>query len=372
MSWVWSVIHYNCFCYSFGAFELLCERVLWVFSTRRAWNFHSVQAHSHQTTSLLRPLTINTLSTRRLAYQNYHSNFLSCRSIYINFLRARQPGALVSCVVPLPSAASSSVHRHVDYVNSSKYRELGSQSSLHAWQDAYEVDTFPLEQVDVSTDINFLSRKHYKETVTVLVGASKQPFVLHKGLLCFYSDFFRAAFEGSFKEATERKIELPDVDIDTFEAFQVWLYSQSFRGINDLADSSQAPKLPSFQILAHLWVFGDKYQIPVLQNGAIDALIQKTLEEQIFGIEIVNIAYENTMAGSPLRRYAIDYCVFRMVHRLGEHSIFQGDNLGNWNTEAFVDFARCMSDAWERKLPMRKMPDNNKCHYHVHADGEHC
>ncbi|KAH0290258.1 hypothetical protein M436DRAFT_50684 [Aureobasidium namibiae CBS 147.97] len=224
----------------------------------------------------------------------------------------------------------------------------------------------------VSTPGKMPTKKHYKETVTILVGASKQPFVLQKGLLCFYSDYFRAAFDGSFKEAVERKIELPDVKIDTFEAFQVWLYSQSFRSIEDLQDSSEAPKLPSSRRLARLWVFGDKYQIPVLQNGAIDALLQKNLEERTFNVDVVNIAYENTMLGSPLRRYAIDLCVFQMTHSPREISVFGDVNLGNWSKEALVDFACCTSNAWEHKLPWATMPDRNKCHYHVHAKGEHC
>jgi hypothetical protein len=76
--------------------------------------------------------------------------------------------------------------------------------------------------------------------------------------LCFYSDFFRAAFEGSFKEATEGKVELSDVTVDTFEAFQVWLYSQSLRNIEDPQDSSTHSALPDFATLARLWVFGDK------------------------------------------------------------------------------------------------------------------
>lgn len=276
-------------------------------------------------------------------------------------------------MVVLLSAASSSVHHHVVFINSNKDRQLGSQTSLHAWQDAYEVCTSPLKHIDVFTDSDSLYRNHYKEVVMVLVSTSKQPFIVHKGLLCFYSDFFRAAFEGSFKEATERKIELPDVDIDTFEAFQVWLYSQSFRSTEDVQDPSQASKLASFQTLASLWVFGDKHQIPLLQNGAMDAMIQRNLEERAFDVEVVRIAYESTMVNSPLRRFAIDICVFKLNHGQGEKSIFSDhDCLECWSSEALVDFACRVSKAWENKLPRRELPDKDKCHYHVHATGEHC
>jgi hypothetical protein len=205
-----------------------------------------------------------------------------------------------------------------------------------------------------------------------VVGTSKQPFIVHKGLLCFYSDFFRAAFEGSFKEATERKIELSDVEVETFEAFQVWLYSQSLHNIEDSQDSSQPSKLPSWQILTRLWVFGDKHQIPLLQNCTIDAMLQKEIEENRFSVCVVALAYENTMHGSPLRKFVIDLCVFRMIHHLHENSVFRDSNMDSWCKEALVDFGRCMSDAWDRKLPRRVFPENTKCHYHVHAEGEHC
>lgn len=54
--------------------------------------------------------------------------------------------------------------------------------------------------------------EHFQESVILIVGPKKKAYTLHKELLCFYSDYFRAAFNGSFKEATERKIEVPSVE----------------------------------------------------------------------------------------------------------------------------------------------------------------
>ncbi|KAI4850205.1 hypothetical protein E4T44_02886 [Aureobasidium sp. EXF-8845] len=54
----------------------------------------------------------------------------------------------------------------------------------------------------VSTPQKTPSVQFYKETVTLVTGAAKVQYTLHKGLLCFYSDFFRAALNGSFKEAS--------------------------------------------------------------------------------------------------------------------------------------------------------------------------
>lgn len=191
-------------------------------------------------------------------------------------------------------------------------------------------------------------------------------------MLCFYSDFFRAAFEGSFKEADEGKIELPDVKIDVFEAFQVWLYSHSLRDGDNNKDSSGCPQLLACRTLAHLWAFGDKYQIPLLRNDSLDALLEKLEEKNRFDVTVVHIAYQNTMQGSPLRRLAIDLCVFKMAHQSDEWTIFKESDYPNWSVDALVDFARCMSNAWQLKLPWRILPLRDKCHYHIHAAGERC
>ncbi|KAI5212219.1 hypothetical protein E4T42_01327 [Aureobasidium subglaciale] len=179
----------------------------------------------------------------------------------------------------------------------------------------------------ISTSNKLPSRKHYKNTVTIVVGPEKEPYTLHKELLCFYSDFFRAAFQGSFKEATEGRIELLDVQVDTFESFQ---------------------------------------------NCAIDAIIKKTELSKTFYIGIVKIAYQNTLENSRLRKLAIEICVFDMTHIGHEQSIFGDDQMDNWSKEALVDFARAISKAWEDESPWRTLPVHDKCFYHVHSEGEHC
>ncbi|THX02320.1 hypothetical protein D6D13_08371 [Aureobasidium pullulans] len=224
----------------------------------------------------------------------------------------------------------------------------------------------------VSTPNRLPSKKHYKNTVVLSVGPSKQEFTVHKELLCFYSDFFRAAFNGSFKEATEGRIELPDAQLDVFEIFQVWLYSRSLLNTEDLQDQPDYQKYPSFSTLARLWVFGDKYQIPLLQNCAADAILQYTKDKNRFCTNVLKTAYDHTMEGSPLRRLAIDILVFRMVHEEAANSILREGLLYTWSKESLVDFARGISKAWMLGLPHRKFPEQGKCHYHIHAEGEHC
>jgi hypothetical protein len=62
------------------------------------------------------------------------------------------------------------------------------------------------------------------EVVTLVVGAEKKVFTVHKKLLCDRSAFFSKGFNGQFKEAAEGRMELPNDTSAAFECFLTWLY----------------------------------------------------------------------------------------------------------------------------------------------------
>jgi hypothetical protein len=205
------------------------------------------------------------------------------------------------------------------------------------------------------------------------VGAAKEHYTLHKDLLCFYSDFFRAALNGSFKEAVERKIELPDVKIEVFETFQVWLYTQTLPKNEDEATEVY----PAFARLIRLWIFGDKYQIPLLQNNAMDAMLAKVDEDQQVPTKVLNLAYENTVLNSPLRRAITDIMVYRSkMPGADDTDSIKSTCLAtpdSWPKQACLDVIAEMSRAWETKAKrFDATTKKEKCHYHVHAKGDHC
>lgn len=53
--------------------------------------------------------------------------------------------------------------------------------------------------------------------------ATKQ-FNIHRGLLCYHSEYFARLLNGSFKEAGSDTLGLADVRVDTFETFFYWIY----------------------------------------------------------------------------------------------------------------------------------------------------
>lgn len=201
--------------------------------------------------------------------------------------------------------------------------------------------------------------------MTVVVGSKKKSYSLHKGLLCFYSDYFRAAFNGSFKEATDGKIELMDVEPEVFDIFQVWLYSRRLQAPTD--------SVLYFSTLAQLWVFGDKHQIPLLQNEAMDEIFARHAKLNHFQTKLVKLAYEQTPVGSPLRKAAIEIIGYNIKLQEESDSAFQLSCQSNWSVESLIDLVRVLDKIRkENKVVFPAMPKRDKCFFHVHGKDEHC
>lgn len=201
--------------------------------------------------------------------------------------------------------------------------------------------------------------------MTVVVGSEKKSYLLHKGLLCFYSDYFRAAFNGSFKEATDGKIELMDVEPKVFDIFQIWLYSRRLQTSED--------SFPSYTTLGQLWVFGDKHQIPLLQNEVMDGIFAKEAELKVFHTSLVKLAYEQTPVGSPLRKAVIEVTGYNMNLQEGDGSALHMSNQSNWSVESLMDLVRVLDKIRkENKVVYPAIPVRDKCFFHVHGKDEHC
>ncbi|THW88337.1 hypothetical protein D6D15_06065 [Aureobasidium pullulans] len=195
--------------------------------------------------------------------------------------------------------------------------------------------------------------------VTVEVGPERS-FAIHKDLLCFYSDYFRAAFNGSFKEAAEGKISLPDCDAQIFYIFNGFLYTREL-----CSEAGKTGHELSSTTLSELWVFGDVHLVPALQNLAIDCLIGRI---QTLGSLLntkIPYIYRRTVAGSPLRRMAVDWEVC-------SPSVTE-DNLSCWPRIGLIELAIPLSSKQAEHRSFRTLlQSRGKCYYHVHSEGEHC
>ncbi|CAD0107049.1 unnamed protein product [Aureobasidium uvarum] len=216
----------------------------------------------------------------------------------------------------------------------------------------------------VSISSKFPSRKYFSGLVTIVVGPSKKNCTVHKELLSFYSDYFRAAFNGSFVEASDKKVELHDVQEEVFENSHAWLYTRTLASSDD--------KALDWHPLNNLWIFGDRFQIPMLQNCVIDEMFHKRERENVFSLAIAKIAYENTPVGSPLHKAIVNIIAHRSVLREHAMSIMTAAYSGCYTIELLQDVIMEIDAARMDKLPQYKMPKRDKCFFHVHGKDEHC
>lgn len=86
-----------------------------------------------------------------------------------------------------------------------------------------------------------------------------------------------------------------ETEVEVFEAFQVWLYTRKL-----IKNNVSTKVYPEYYHLIKLWLFGDKYQIPLLQNRTMDAILDKVDQDKETPIHVLHLAYENTTSNSPL------------------------------------------------------------------------
>ena len=68
----------------------------------------------------------------------------------------------------------------------------------------------------------------FSDIVYLEVGAKKERFGIHRGLLTRDLEFFRAALDGSFSEASTGVVSLPEDSPQIVEWLVIWLYTQKF------------------------------------------------------------------------------------------------------------------------------------------------
>jgi hypothetical protein len=208
----------------------------------------------------------------------------------------------------------------------------------------------------INSTLTYLSACYQGTFATIEVGPNKKLYIIHKDLLAFYSDYFRAAFNGSFKEATQSKISLHDESEDVFDIVNQFVYSRV------IADG-KGEKL-SWDILIRVWVFGDKHMIPSLQNAVMDVLVKKNKADHFLPTNKISNIWENTLYSSPLRNFILD----RAVYKLDVPNIRRYED--RWTQEALWDLVEAFANKEVTKK--NKLPARAKCYYHIHKEGEEC
>lgn len=158
----------------------------------------------------------------------------------------------------------------------------------------------------------------------------KQTFRTHKGLLSFYSGYFRAALGGAWAESTSGAIKLETEDPLVFGGFVLWLYT------NKITDESLASKST---VITDLWLFADRRDIPLLMNEMIDALHLDMTVHWTMPTGRISKIYESTSSGSALRRM-----IMWSMSRTYDATLLEMNGVKEWPQEALLDMLRLVLD----------------------------
>lgn len=207
--------------------------------------------------------------------------------------------------------------------------------------------------------------KHFRGgLVTIVVSSAKKEFTIHKDLLVFYSDYFRAALSGSFVEATEKKIELFDVKQEVFEHFHAWLYTRN------LASEDEEPL--SWLQLVNFWIFGDRFQVSLLQNCVMDEIVARNKRDDDFPLDILKPVYRKTAKGSLLRKVLIEFMAYETMLADTEGGLMESVYHQYLTFEMLADLVVELDLARKKKVTYPRLPKRDKCFFHVHDKDEHC
>ncbi|KAL8774179.1 MAG: hypothetical protein Q9194_004122 [Teloschistes cf. exilis] len=167
-----------------------------------------------------------------------------------------------------------------------------------------------VDSSDPSTKLPNLTRGFTSDIVTILVGDKEVPFTLHKAIISSKSKFFRAAMEGSFKEAVEKKVRLPEEDPDLFPHYLSWVYGNDSMQLDHEDDETYANEL------CHLWLLAWKLGSEKLENLIINMVCRRAMECSgpfLPDVEVINLIWDTipTQCLSGLRQLLVDVTAWK-------------------------------------------------------------
>lgn len=220
---------------------------------------------------------------------------------------------------------------------------------------------YDVAYVDASAMLTF-SSDDFDSMIRIKVGVGNTTavFEMHKGVLRFYSGYFRVAVnnleQGRFAESVDNMISLPEEDVEVFKAFKTWIYT---KGLPGLLDDEKCVS----ELLSRLWCFGDRREIPAFQNECIKAIIAGMKSSNIVPTPWLEYIYEYTMPGSPLRRLIICAATEIDATDFAQHAT-------RWTKESLLDLvlhlmSQNRASTWEEM-------EARICEWHIHEEGVTC
>jgi hypothetical protein len=138
------------------------------------------------------------------------------------------------------------------------------------------------------------------EIITIKVNG--HTFSVHKALLTHFSLYFRAAFNGGFKEAAQDTVDIPDFSHYVVGLLLRFCYTGQLDA-DTIADSD----------LIKLYLLADQYDFPAIRRASIKRIADdQNHDDEAADItcpdfQDVNLAFENLHPFAPLCNFFVNY-----------------------------------------------------------------
>lgn len=196
------------------------------------------------------------------------------------------------------------------------------------------------------------------------MGKEEFKFTVHEDVLVRSSKFFRAACNGGFKEAKEKIVRLPDLEVATFKTYIHWAYVGDIA--SSVVDAIEQDKDGQKRMMeaVKLYVAGDVLDDQQLRNASMDYLVEVSVTLKIFpGLEIVAEAWRNTTNTSLLQKALLDK--YLSIGGKKNAAYFERED-SVLPREFLVDFFRArVSTDYGATAPWSAGPI---CRYHEHSE----
>ncbi|PVH85693.1 hypothetical protein DL98DRAFT_511272 [Cadophora sp. DSE1049] len=152
-----------------------------------------------------------------------------------------------------------------------------------------------------------------KALVTFIIGPEGHTteFIVHKEVAYHHSKVFEAAFNSQLVEGSTQTYRLADTSESAFKFMMQWLYSQKFNLLHhdpshEVDTNTEGKDCSQDMYLTELWVLGDRFGMPALQNAVLDSM-QSIVDHHRGYLPLCTYSYiyDNTTDGSLLRQYVV-------------------------------------------------------------------
>ncbi|CAO2658459.1 Nn.00g061820.m01.CDS01 [Neocucurbitaria sp. VM-36] len=209
------------------------------------------------------------------------------------------------------------------------------------------------------------------EVVSIAIGPEKKVFRIHKDILCYHSEYFRTAYSGRWKDATEG-VALDDVEVEVFNLFVHWLYAQDLPGEDDellrIAELDKVNRndlqyMEADMLRIKACVFGDRFSVRSFYEEHHNAYVNENAHMPPL-YEAVIYAFANLPKDAPLLKHMVDR---QCIDWLGTDYGKQKDHLSLLPYDFLLQF---MLRSKELVVDSEDRKSSSTCSYHVHGSNK--